>query len=38
MYKEDIIKNLIDEDGNIIKSRLTEKYLKKHNYYDFLII
>lgn len=37
MYKEDIIKNLIDEDGNIIKSRLTEKYLKKHNYYDFLI-
>ena len=36
MTKEDVIKNLINEDGNIIAGRLVEKYLKKNGYYDFL--
>lgn len=37
MTKEDVINNLIKDNGIIIKSRLTKQYLKTHNYYDFLI-
>lgn len=37
MTKNDIINNLFDKKGKIIKARVTEKYLKENNYYDFLI-